>query len=113
VAHPKTNVVLLGRQSASIDNENVKKIIASVDPNNIPVEFIYEVFIITNEKDRYSVKKDLLKKGINYKKIDEYLHSLGIRSDVVTLEIVLDLAKVDNRLRQESTEILNKVFPED
>lgn len=107
---PKTNVVLLGKQSATIDNDNVKKIIASIDPNNIPVEFIYEVFIITDKEERYSVKRDLLKKGINYKKIDEYLGNLGIRRDVVTLEIVLDLAKVDSRLKQESTEILSKVF---
>lgn len=107
---PKTNVVLLGKQSATIDNDNVKKIIASIDPNNIPVEFIYEVFIITDKEERYSVKRDLLKKGINYKKIDQYLGNLGIRRDVVTLEIVLDLAKVDSRLKQESTEILSKVF---
>lgn len=109
----KTNVVLLGKQSSAIDNDNVKKIIASVDPNNIPVEFIYEVYIVTDDNQKYSVKKDLLKKGINYKKIDSYLSGLGIRRDVVTIEIVLDLAKVDSRLKQESAEILNKVFKQD
>ena len=111
--HSTTNIVLLGKQSALIDNDKVKKIIASVDPNNIPVEFIYEVFIVTGDDEKYSVKTDLLKKGIDYKKIDEYLKTLGIRHDVITLEIVLDLAKVDARLRQESSEILNNVFTKD
>jgi hypothetical protein len=113
MARQRTNVVLLGRQSASIDNENVKKIIASVDPNNIPVEFIYEVFVVTDKKDKYSVKSELLKQGFNYKKIDEYLKNLGILGEIVRLEIVLDLEKVDSRLKQCSTEILSKIFPED
>jgi hypothetical protein len=113
VPKAKTNVVLMGKQNPQIDNEKVKSIIASVDPNNIPVDFIYEVFIVTTDENRYSLKKETIKEGIDYNKIDEYLGKIKLDGEIKTVEIILDLAKVNARLEKESNLILDKIFKKD
>lgn len=116
MSREKVNVVLLGKQKNGIDNDKVRNLIASVNPSSIPIEFVHEIGVITKNNKRYNIHKPTdpnAPKEISYKKIDDYVRSLPTDSEVVTMEIILDLAKIDAWLYQQSAEILNKIFDND
>jgi hypothetical protein len=116
VPNQKVNVILMGKQNDGTDNAYVTNLIASINPNSIPVEFVYEIGVITKNNKRYNIHKPTESnspKELNYKKIDEYVKNLPTDSEVVTMEIVLDLGKIDKWLTEQSSQILNKIFDED
>lgn len=116
MAHEKINVVLLGKPNTGVDNEHVISLIAAVSPSSIPIEFVHEIGVITKNNKRYNIHKPndpRSPKEISYKKIDEYVKSLPTESEVVTMEIILDLAKVSSWLNAQTSELLNKVFDQD
>jgi hypothetical protein len=108
VAHvPK--VVLLGKNSGE-ESEKTQKILASINPEEIPGEFLYSVFITSTNGTRYQLDKKNLKRGISYKNIDETIRKLKVKGEVDVIEIVIDLGKVQTKLDEQSAEFLNKFF---
>lgn len=102
-------VVLLGKNSGT-ESEKTQKILASINPEEIPGEFLYSVFVTSTNGTKYQLDKKNLRKGISYKNIDESIRKLNIKENVDTIEIVIDLAKVQTKLDQQSAEFLNKFF---
>jgi len=102
-------VVLLGKNSGS-NTEKTQKILSSIDPSEIPGEFLYSVFVTSTNGTRYQLDKKIIKRGISYKHIDESIRKLNIKEPIDVIEIVIDLSKVQSKLDEQSAEYLNKFF---
>lgn len=102
-------VVLLGR-NAGADTEKTHKILSSIEPLDIPGEFLYSIFVTTTNGTKYQLDKKTLKNGISYKDIDKSIRKLNIKEDVDIVEVVLDLGKIQSTLDKQSNEFLSKFF---
>lgn len=103
------NVVILGRSNDTIDNEYVKDLISSIDPNGVPKEFIHRVFVIDEYDNRYVVPEQIFSKGIVYSSLTKKLERIKTESPIHTIEIVIDLLSVKSRLDQETNEIFSHI----
>ncbi len=103
------SVVLLGKQSENIDNDNIKSIISSIDPNGVPYDFIHKVNLIDTNGNKYSLPKAMYKNGIVYKNIDQYFNKVSPSINFETIEIVIDLLKVNEQLDSHMTKIFNSL----
>jgi len=102
-------VVLLGKNSGT-NSEKTQKILSSIDPSEIPGEFLFSVFVTSTNGTRYQIDKKIIKRGISYKHIDENIRKLNIKEPIDVIEIVIDLGKVQSKLDEQSAEYLNKFF---
>jgi hypothetical protein len=103
------NVVILGRSNDTIDNEYIKSIISSVDPNGVPGEFIHRVFVIDEYENRYVVPNEFYSKGIKYSTLEKSLSKIKTEHPVKTIEIVIDLLSVKDRLDVEYNELFSNI----
>ncbi len=101
------NVVILGRSSNTIDNEYIKNIISSVDPNGVPKEFIHRVFVVDDFENKYLVPDKFYSSGIKYETLYKSLDRIKTEKPIKTIEIVIDLQSVKTRLDIESNEIFS------
>ncbi len=112
MAKPKgpPKIVLHGKQSKSNDSGIVKGILSKIEPSDIPTEFLHKIVVNTVGGDSYSVNDN--QKNISYTNIDKYIRQLGIKDDIESVEIVIDLDKVRLHLEKETNSILKKIFKE-
>lgn len=103
------SVVILGRSSNKIDNEYVKSIISSIDPDGVPGEFIHRVFIIDNLDNKFLMPENFYSKGIKYNTLYKTLSKIKTDNPVKTVEIVIDLLSVNDKLESEANEILSQI----
>ena len=103
------NVVILGRSSDTIDNEYIKDIISSVDPTGVPVEVIHRVFVVDEYENKYVVPEQFYANGIKYSSLPNSLSKVKTTHPVKTIEIVIDLLSVKDRLDIETSEIFSNI----
>lgn len=103
------SVVILGRSSSNIDNEYIKDLISSIDPEGVPEEFIYRVFVIDEHDNRFLMPENFYSKGIKYSTLYKTIHSLKTEHPVKTVEIVIDLLSVKSKLDDETNEIFSQL----
>lgn len=103
------NVVILGRSNDTIDNEYIKDIISSVDPTGVPVEVIHRVFVVDEYENKYVVPEQFYAKGIKYSSLPNSLSKVKTTHPVKTIEIVIDLLSVKDRLDIETSEIFSNI----
>jgi hypothetical protein len=108
VAH-SPSVVILGRSSNKIDNEYVKSIISSIDPDGVPGEFIHRVFIIDELDNRFLMPEQFYSNGIKYSNLYKTLSKIKTDNPVKTVEIVIDLLSVKDKLDTEANEIFSQI----
>jgi hypothetical protein len=108
VAH-SPNVVILGRSNDTIDNEYIKDIISSVDPTGVPVEVIHRVFVVDEYENKYVVPEQFYSTGIKYSTLPNSLNKVKTNHPVKTIEIVIDLLAVKDRLDTKSKEIFSSI----
>lgn len=103
------SVVILGRSSNKIDNEYVKSIISSIDPDGVPGEFIHRVFIIDDLDNRFLMPEQFYSKGIKYNNLYKTISKIKTDNPVKTVEIVIDLLSVKDKLETEANEIFSQI----
>ena len=103
------NVVILGRSNDTIDNEYIKDIISSVDPTGVPVEVIHSVFVVDEYENKYVVPEQFYANGIKYSSLPNSLSKVKTTHPVKTIEIVIDLLSVKDRLDIETSEIFSNI----
>lgn len=103
------NVVILGRSNDNIDNEYIKDIISSIDPNGIPKEFIHRVFVIDECENKYVVPEKMFPKGVNYSSLNKQIEKIKTEHPIIAIEIVIDLLSVKSKLDAETTEIFSHI----
>lgn len=103
------NVIILGRSSNNIDNEYIKEIISSIDPNGVPKDFIHRVFVIDELDNRYLIPEKFYSKGIKYQTLYKNLDKVKTSQPIKTIEIVIDLLSVKHRLDTETQEIFSNI----
>lgn len=103
------SVVILGRSSNKIDNEYIKSIISSIDPDGVPEEFIYRVFIIDEHDNRFLMPENFYSKGIKYSTLYKTLSKVKTDHPVKSVEIVIDLLSVKDKLESEANEIFSQI----
>jgi hypothetical protein len=108
VAH-SPNVVILGRSNDTIDNEYIKDIISSVDPTGVPGEVIHRVFVVDQYENKYVVPEKFYSNGIKYSSLPDSLSKVKTTHPVKTIEIVIDLLSVKDRLDIKSKEIFSNI----
>jgi hypothetical protein len=108
VAHTP-NGVILGRSNDTIDNEYIKDIISSVDPTGVPVEVIHRVFVVDQYENKYVVPEQFYSNGIKYSNLPNSLNKVKTTHPVKTIEIVIDLLSVKDRLDIETSEIFSNI----
>ena len=104
------NVIILGRSNDSIDNEYIKNLISSIDPNGVPADFIHRVFVIDEYKNRYIIPEKLYANGIKYSNLPKSFDKFKTDQPIKTIEIVIDLLSVKDRLDNESSEIFSSLL---
>lgn len=104
------SVVILGRSSNKIDNEYIKSIISSIDPDGVPEEFIYRVFVIDDLDNRFLMPENFYSKGIKYNTLFKTLSKIKTDHPVKAVEIVIDLLSVKDKLESEANEIFSQIF---
>ena len=103
------NVVILGRSNDTIDNEYIKDIISSVDPTGVPVEVIHRVFVVDEYENKYVVPEQFYANGIKYSSLPNSLSKVKTTHPGKTIEIVIDLLSVKDRLDIETSEIFSNI----
>lgn len=103
------NVVILGRSNDSIDNEYIKNLISSIDPNGVPADFIHRVFVIDEYGNRYVIPEKLYVNGVKYSNLHKSLDKFKTDQPIKTIEIVIDLLSVKHKLDLESNEIFSHI----
>ena len=103
------NVVILGRSNDTIDNEYIKDIISSVDPTGVPVEVIHRVFVVDEYENKYVVPEQFYANGNKYSSLPNSLSKVKTTHPVKTIEIVIDLLSVKDRLDIETSEIFSNI----
>lgn len=103
------NVVILGRSNDTIDNEYIKDIISSVDPTGVPVEVIHRVFVVDEYENKYVVPEQFYANGIKYSSLPNSLSKVKTTHPVKTIEIVIDLLSVKDRLDIKTSEIFSNI----
>ncbi len=103
------SVVILGRSSNKIDNEYIKSIISSIDPNGVPGEFIYRVFIIDELDNKFLMPENFYTKGIKYETLYKTISKIKTDNPVKSVEIVIDLLSVKDKLDTEANEIFSQI----
>lgn len=103
------NVVILGRSNDTIDNEYIKDIISSVDPTGVPIEVIHRVFVVDEYENKYVVPEKFYANGIKYSSLPNSLSKVKTTHPIKTVEIVIDLLSVKDRLDIETSEIFSNI----
>ncbi len=103
------NVVILGRSNDSIDNEYIKNLISSIDPNDVPADFIHRVFVIDEYENRYLIPEKFYSRGIKYSTLQKSLDKIKTDQPIKTIEIVIDLLSIKHKLDSESNEIFSHI----
>lgn len=103
------NVVILGKSNDSIDNEYIKDLISSIDPNGVPNEFIHRIFVIDEFNNRYLVPEKVYAKGISYSTLHRSLDKVKTENPIKTIEIVIDLLSVKRKLDIEANELFSHI----
>lgn len=101
-------IVLLGKQSKIEDKDLVNTILSKIEPSELPTEFLHKVIINTVDGSSYTVNDK--QKYISYANIEKYVRKLGIKEDIESIEIVIDLDKIRQHLEQETNSILENIF---
>lgn len=101
-------IILVGKSSGKTDNSTVKKILANIEPSDIPVEFIHSIMVTTEDGNIYNVPE--VKQDISYKNMEQYIHRLNIKGRVKLVEILINLDTVKEELEFETNKLLDKVF---
>lgn len=111
MAKPKgpPKIVLLGKQSKTEDNNGiVGSILSKIEPSDIPTEFLHKITINTVEGNSYNVNDN--QKKISYTNIEQYIRQLGVKEDIESVEIVIDVDKVRQHIQKESASIFKNIF---
>jgi hypothetical protein len=103
------SVVILGRSSNKIDNEYIKNLISSIDPEGVPEEFIYRVFVIDEQDNRFLMPENFYTKGIKYNNLFKTMSRFKTEHPIKTVEIVIDLLSVKDKLESEANEIFSQL----
>ena len=106
------NVVILGRSNDTIDNEYIKDIISSIDPTGVPVEVIHRVFVVDQYENKYVVPEQFYSDGIKYNNLPSSLGKVKTTHPVKTIQIVIDLLSVKDKLDSKSNEIFSTIIPD-
>lgn len=101
-------IVLVGKSSGASDNSAVKKILANMEPSDIPMSVIHSIMITTDDGNVFNVAD--VKQDISYNKIEQYIHRLNIKGRVKLVEILINLDQVKSDIESKSNSILDKVF---
>lgn len=111
MAKPKKGtpkVVLLGKQSKIEDKDLVNSILSKIEPSELPTEFLHKIVINTVDGSSYNINDK--QKYISYSNIEQYVKQLGIKEDIESIEIVIDLDKIRQHLEKETNSILENIF---
>ena len=103
------NVVILGKSNDTIDNEYIKDLIGSIDPNGVPADFIHRVFVIDEFENRYLIPEKFYSKGIKYSNLYKSLDKIKTDQPIKTIEIVIDLLSVKHKLDTEANELFSHI----
>ena len=105
-------IVLVGKSNQDYPEmtEILKNIKASQVPHEI-LDTIYITVVENNEHNRYQIStSSLADSKVSYKNIGEHVNSLGIKEQVVAIEVVVDLDKVYNFVNKESSKFFDAVM---
>lgn len=104
-------IMLLGKGKGDHTDE-MHELINSIQPDKIPAEFLDGVYITTFNDKKYQIDPRLYEQeGLDYRNIEGYLNTLGIKSeDMATVEVMLDLDQTKNILSSNVDDITTKVF---
>lgn len=104
---PKILIVGVGKKGGT---DVVNDIISTVEPTQIPCSLLENMYVTLKDGTKYKVEKRYLGDSIDYKNIEQSLSKLGIRKDVKTIEIVIDLDAAHRLFARHSADILDPLF---
>jgi hypothetical protein len=109
VARKSTRILLLGKKTE--DGKTLQEYITESLPQEVPLEYIHKV---SCELDDITIEitPDQLSQPIDLNDLTAIYNVLGKNEFIKTLEIIIDLQKVQDKLQEESSTFLNKTFPE-
>tara|TARA_B100002019_G_C20721155_1_gene334846 strand:+ start:106 stop:441 length:336 start_codon:yes stop_codon:yes gene_type:complete len=109
VAKKSTRILLLGRKTE--DGKTLQEYMTESLPQEVPLEYIHKVNCELDDMTIELTPKEL-SQPIDLNDLTAIYNVLGKNEFIKTLEIIIDLQKVQDKLRKESTDFLNKNFPE-
>ncbi len=105
-----TRVVLLGRKTD--EGESLSNLLGSIFPTEVPIEFIYKLNLIFENGESTEVLPDKLLNPVYLDEPGILLAELSINKPLDTLEVVIDLNSIKEKLSIASSNILDKHIEE-
>tara|TARA_Y100001937_G_C7117050_1_gene330655 strand:- start:2 stop:334 length:333 start_codon:yes stop_codon:yes gene_type:complete len=105
-----TRVVLLGRKTD--EGESLSNLLGSIFPTEVPIEFIYKINLIFDSGETTEVLPEKLENPIYLDDPGFLLQELNINKPLDTLEVVIDLPSIKEKLSQATSTILDKYIEE-
>ena len=102
-------VVILGKGKQS-ELKATHNLIKSIQPSSVPPELLDSVFLTLVDETKYKIDQSQLENGIDYDNLDEYVHKLGLSSDIKLIEIIIDLDATKGMLTDASNQYLSHLF---
>ena len=104
---PKIIMVGKGYKNSGKD---IKDILATVDPTNIPGDMLDSINVLLNDASKYKIDGRHLREGLNYSNFEAQLSRFGITKDVDQIEIVIDLELADMYITNRVDQIFSSCF---
>lgn len=101
--------VLIGKSKKRTNG--VRDILSSVEPNNIPVRLLADIFIFTDES-KYKLNKKTLKDPVTIESIKQSIESLYIKEPIEKIEVVIDLDTIEEEICSKTKSWLSMYFDE-
>lgn len=85
-----SRIVLMGK-SKSKSTPDLLSMLGDVDPRNVPANLLDGVFVTMVDKSRFQIDKRHLSNGINYDQIYSQVKAAGAKTNIDTIEIIVDI----------------------
>ena len=102
--------MLLGRKTN--EGESLSELLGSIFPTEVPIEFIHKINLIFDSGETTEVLPSKLKNPVYLDDPGALLHDLNVRKSLDTLEVVIDLPLIKEKLTTTTADILDKFIEE-
>lgn len=105
-----TRVVLMGKSRQKVSN--VKEMLDSIEPSNLPKDILSDIYIILESKEKYRLNLTSFNDNITYDDLKTHVSDLRLNTNISRVEVIVDLDEVQRIVKLKANAFLNMYFDE-
>jgi len=89
---------------------DVLDLLQTVDPKQIPTELLEGIFVTLADKTKYQIDQNKLVNGIDYDEIVSHIKATGAKSNIDSVEIIIDIDYIFRLVNKQAQNLLDHHF---